>query len=146
MSEGQKLPEIIISKEEDSINGGNLVYKLTLEEFNDLMHHTHKLEDLYDENGILFPPSSPLPPSEGGGDAEPTPPEGNKPISAIQQLQDSIENLKSRIHELEDTVQLLSNTVEDNNAELNSKLDTYIDEDLMVGDWDATTPEIDKMP
>ena len=145
MSEVQKLPEIIVSKEEDSINGGNLVYKLTLEEFNDLMHHTHKLEDLYDENGILFPPVSPLPPSGGDGDVEPAPPE-EQPVSLIQQLKDSIENLNSRIRDLEDTVQTLSNTVDNNNTEINSKLDTYIDEDLMVGDWDATTPEIDKIP
>ena len=46
MNKGQKIPEIIVSNTEDSINGGNLVYKLTLEEFYDLMHHTHKASDI----------------------------------------------------------------------------------------------------
>lgn len=140
MSEGQKIPEIIVSNGEDSINGGNLVYKLTLEEFYDLMHHTHKLEDLQDENGILFPSENPLPPSEGDG-AEPTP-----PVSVIQQMQNTIVTLTEQITKLETKISDLEGTIDSNNAQINSKVDNYIENDLVVGDWDATTPEIDKIP
>ena len=142
MNKGQKIPEIIVSNTEDSINGGNLVYKLTLEEFYDLMHHTHKLEDLQDENGILFPP---VPPSSGG-DEEPAPPPEQHPVSLIQQLQINITNLTEQIAKLEAKISDLENTIESNNAEINSKVDNYIDGDLTIGDWDATTPEIDKIP
>ena len=139
MNKGQKIPEIIVSNTEDSINGGNLVYKLTLEEFYDLMHHTHKLEDLQDENGILFPPSS------GNQGIAPLPPK-QQPVSLIQQLQINITNLSKQIVQLEAKISDLENTIESNNAEINSKVDNYIDEDLTIGDWDATTPEIDKIP
>ena len=142
MNKGQKIPEIIVSNTEDSINGGNLVYKLTLEEFYDLMHHTHKLEDLQDENGILFP--RPMPPSSG--DEEPAPPPEQHPVSLIQQLQINITNLSKQIVQLEAKISDLENTIESNNAEINSKVDNYIDGDLTIGDWDATTPEIDKIP
>lgn len=144
MSEGQKIPEIIVSSGEDSINGGNLVYKLTLEEFYDLMHHTHKLEDLQDENGILFPSTNPLPPSEGDG-AEPAPPV-EQPVSLIQQMQNTINALTEQITNLEIKISDLEDNMALNNAEINSKVDNYIDEDLTIGDWDATTPEIDKIP
>lgn len=145
MNKGQKIPEIIVSNTEDSINGGNLVYKLTLEEFYDLMHHTHKLEDLQDENGILFPPVSPMPPSSGNEGIAPLPPE-QQPVSLIQQLQINITNLSKQIVQLEAKISDLENTIESNNAEINSKVDNYIDGDLTIGDWDATTPEIDKIP
>ena len=139
MNEGQKIPEIIVSNTEDSINGGNLVYKLTLEEFYDLMHHTHKLEDLQDENGILFPPPS-------SGNEGIAPPPEQQPVSLIQQLQINITNLSKQIVQLEAKISDLENTIESNNAEINSKVDNYIDGDLTIGDWDATTPEIDKIP
>ena len=138
MNKGQKIPEIIVSNTEDSINGGNLVYKLTLEEFYDLMHHTHKLEDLQDENGILFPPPS-------SGNEGIAPPE-QQPVSLIQQLQINITNLSKQIVQLEAKISDLENTIESNNAEINSKVDNYIDGDLTIGDWDATTPAIDKIP
>ena len=139
MNKGQKIPEIIVSNTEDSINGGNLVYKLTLEEFYDLMHHTHKLEDLQDENGILFPPPS-------SGNEGIAPPPEQQPVSLIQQLQINITNLTEQIVKLEAKISDLENTIESNNAEINSKVDNYIDGDLTIGDWDATTPEIDKIP
>lgn len=139
MNKGQKIPEIIVSNTEDSINGGNLVYKLTLEEFYDLMHHTHKIEDLQDENGILFPPPS-------SGNEGIAPPPEQQPVSLIQQLQINITNLSKQIVQLEAKISDLENTIESNNAEINSKVDNYIDGDLTIGDWDATTPEIDKIP
>ena len=139
MNKGQKIPEIIVSNTEDSMNGGDGVYRVTREEFYDLMHHTHKLEDLQDENGILFPPPS-------SGNEGIAPPPEQHPVSLIQQLQINITNLSKQIVQLEAKISDLENTIESNNAEINSKVDNYIDGDLTIGDWDATTPEIDKIP
>lgn len=97
---------------------------LTIEEYLDLLHHTH--------DGV----------SEIGG------------------MLEKITNLESKVAELEaklkesgvtggDDVNTLSEKVDNLQTQLtalNSELDTYVDEDLQISDWDATTPEIDSNP
>ena len=97
---------------------------LTIEEYLDLLYHTH--------DGI----------SEIGG-----------MIEKISTLETKLAELEAKLKESgivsEEVVNTLSEKVYDLQSQLtglDSELDTYVDEDLQISDWDATTPEVDSNP
>ena len=97
---------------------------MTIEEYLDLLHHSHQGLDKIDSM-----------------------------ISRITILETKIAELESIIlnsdSASESVVNALSNKVDNLQSkvtEIDSELDSYVDEDIQIGDWDATTPEVDSKP
>lgn len=49
-----KYPEIIIDKTTNSLNAEGLIYKMTAEQYQDILHHTHKIGDLIGGDGATI--------------------------------------------------------------------------------------------
>lgn len=122
MSNVSKFPKITF---DESLNANiKMTKNLTIEEYLDLLHHTH--------DGV----------SEIGGMLE-----------KISTLETKVAELEEKLKESGvtggDDVSALSEKVDNLQSQLtdlDSELDTYVDEDLQISDWDATTPEIDSNP
>ena len=84
-------PEILINKSEDVINP-NGYFKLTFEQFYDLMHHSHKLEDI-----------------EGGGSG-----------GTIEEITEEINTLKEENNLLKEQVNNLTTQLEAISAIVNA--------------------------
>ena len=90
--------KIVTDSKINSVNE-SLQKKLTIEEYYDLMHHTHKITDLIASGNSM----------------------------SYAEMQETILNLSSKVHELTNIVNQLS---------------VQLDNGLSVSDWDVTTPGI----
>ena len=80
-----KYPEIIIDSQTNYQNATGTVHRLTVEEFKDIMHHTHKIGDHI-----------------GGNDVE---------ISAGEVTKEEFEDLQQSVNQLQTLVQALQNSI-----------------------------------
>ena len=88
-----KYPEIVIDKRENAVNGNNATIRLTVEDYVDLLHHTHKASDI-----IGYTPGE-------GGSLDPTIIERIETLEvANASMQSQIEDLKQKNEELMDIV------------------------------------------
>jgi seryl-tRNA synthetase len=98
-------PEIVIDQTTNSPNS-NMSIRLTVEQYHDLLHHTHKVVDLV----------------------------GNDKVASTE----DVAELKESSTKLSESISTLESKLE----ELSNKLNTYIENDIGVLDYDATKPGI----
>ncbi len=108
-------PKIVIDERDTSVNSNMRKY-LTVEEFYDLMHHTHKIEDIIGNK------------SEGG----------DGPIIIPDGSSEIIEKLQNKIITLENTVDQLTTQIQAIRSEFNE----YVENDIGIADYDVTKPGI----
>lgn len=115
-----KFPEIVIDRKFNSPNAQTA--NITVEQYYDLMHHTHKASDLLGGDGS----------SQGGGISE----EDKK----------TIQELKTKIEELTTTINEQQKLIETQNRAISSLEDSVktIGETagFDIADWDVTKPGI----
>ena len=78
-------PQIVIDEQVNYPNANTLIYKLTAEQFQDIMHHTHKISDLIGGDGAV--------------------------ISAGEVSKEDFNTLKSSVEQLKNTLQALQNSI-----------------------------------
>lgn len=105
-----KYPKIVTDESSNSPNQ-NMYVRFTVEQYYDLLHHTHNASDIIGINNE--------------GQIEPSNP------TEIAELQSTIKTLTQ-------TTQMLQNAIDN----INKKVDNYIEEDIGIADYDATTPGI----
>ena len=101
-----KYPEIVIDNQSNSVNS-NMTFPITIEQFYDFMHHTHKASDLIFEGG------------DGGGSISDT---------VVQQINTKISDMNDKIKEQQKTIEGQKKTI----ADLDKKLQDYIDNNIHV--------------
>lgn len=109
-----KYPEIVIDNQSNSVNS-NMTFPITIEQFYDFMHHTHKASDLIFEGG------------DGGGSIS---------DAVVQQINTKINDMNDKIEEQQKTIEAQKKTI----ADLDEKLQDYIDNNIHVDvDTDVDT-------
>ena len=109
-----KYPEIVIDNQSNSVNS-NMTFPITIEQFYDFMHHTHKASDLIFEGG------------DGGGSIS---------DAVVQQINTKISDMNDKIEEQQKTIEAQKKTI----ADLDEKLQDYIDNNIHVDvDTDVDT-------
>ena len=109
-----KYPEIVIDNQNNSVNS-NMTFPITIEQFYDFMHHTHKASDLIFEGG------------DGGGSIS---------DAVVQQINTKISDMNDTIKEQQKTIEAQKKTI----ADLDKKLQDYIDNNIHVDvDTDVDT-------
>jgi hypothetical protein len=116
-----KYPKIVIDENDNSPNS-NMKKTLTIEEFYDLMHHTHNAKDIIGLNTGNNNSSSDS--SNNTGD-------NSSSSEEVAELKEQVKSLSMTVEDLQDKVQILTET-----------LTSYMDNDIGVADYDATTPGI----
>ena len=116
-----KYPNVLIDKRGNSVNQ-SLQKRLTIEEYYDLVHHTHNMSDIVMDIG------------EG---------EGNN----YTELMSSMSKLNDRINQLVSTVETQQKTIEDQKKTIESLTQTVeeLKDDIINTpsiDWDPDTPGI----
>ena len=133
-----KYPRIIFDKRENSVNDG-LAKKLTVEEYYDLLHHTHDLSSLIGDGDV---PISDIMESI------------NKLIVNVTRLEETIEYQETVIKRYEEEITHLTNITESHNktiTELNQVVNNQneiiqnitnevIHNGITIGDWDVEKP------
>lgn len=109
-----KYPEIVIDNQSNSVNS-NMTFPITIEQFYDFMHHTHKASDLIFEGG------------DGGGSIS---------DAVVQQINTKISDMDDKIKEQQKVIEAQKKTI----ADLDKKLQDYIDNNIHVDvDTDVDT-------
>ena len=89
-SHQSQYPEIVMDNHNNSVNH-NMTYPLTIEEYYDLLHHTHKLEDIIIEWGT------------GGS--------GSISDAVVNALNIKIDNLSKQVTDQQQTITSMQNTI-----------------------------------
>lgn len=108
-SHESKYPKIIYNENKQAINP-NMGYPLTVEEYNDLLHHTHDVSTLV---------------SSGGSDLSP---DVNTNIAIIN---NNVTNLTAVVEELEEKIQEQSEAIITLQEYINT-LNEYIENDIQI--------------
>lgn len=109
-----KYPEIVIDNQSNSVNS-NMTFPITIEQFYDFMHHTHKASDLIFEGG------------DGGGSIS---------DAVVQQINTKISDMNDKIEDQQKVIEAQKKTI----ADLDKKLQDYIDNNIHVDvDTDVDT-------
>ncbi len=131
-----KYNRILIDEEYHSPNGSLQQHPLTVEEYYDLMHHSH----VEFENG-----------GSGGGSSA-SDADVAELREAMAQLQNSLTALQQQVEQLSQTSQTAARTIEEVNAAVAELQQTqeafshYMNNTFEIGDWDATTPDTETNP
>ena len=129
-----KYPEIVIDKNANMGSGSHNNRMLTVEEYYDLLHHTHSISDILDDEGYS--------PSEIGGLVEQMQTTITTMADTIAQANETIEALRTKVA---DNAQVIENLTQSLVA-VDQQIETInhkLDEAYQVSDYDATTPEIE---
>lgn len=106
-----KYSEIIIDQNPNSPNK-TMQKKMSIEEYYDLMHHTHRISDLVNNTGI---------------DSE----ESSSVLLAIAELKSVVEAQQNTINELKETINYLKNQIDNNALEVSDwDLETEGNQDI----------------
>lgn len=124
---GATFPKIVVDETINYPNSATLKKNVSVEEWNDLFHHTHCISDIVDENGVALGGSGSIPASGGGVSVE-----------EYQALQNKVTTLESTIATLQQTISTLLSDVE----ALKSSSGSSDSDGIDVGDWDVTRPGI----
>lgn len=110
-----KYPRIITDERQNTPNKG-MTITLTVEQFTDLMHHTHNIRDIIggDTGGVGSLPSE-------------------DPI-----IEERVNSLQNKLNQAMIIIENLSNQV----SQLNDQLQSYIERDISVADYDVLLPGI----
>lgn len=129
-----KYPEIVIDKNANMGSGSHNNRMLTVEEYYDLLHHTHSISDILDDEGYS--------PSELGGLVEEMKNTMDTMAETITQANETIEALRAKVA---DNAQVIENLTQGLVA-VDQQIETInhkLEEAYQVSDYDATTPEIE---
>lgn len=120
-----KFPAIVIDKTTNYPNGKGTKKSLTIEEYQDLMHHTHKVTDLVDADGNPVDPST----FNGGGSSTTviTKKEYTELKETVETQKTTIQTMQTQITELQNKI----TAIESDNAK--AKESSFI-----IGDYDVT--------
>ena len=133
-------PEVVMDRDTNSANSG-MIKRVTVEEWYDLLHHTHKVEEFVDKDlNRVQALSVPINPEEGGGS-------GGMDSSVEQQILNTISQLTSKVDSLTQTIEAQQATIEQQQQQINDLLNNPSSSGgIDVIDYDATTPELDPAP
>lgn len=149
---GSKFPLITIDNETNYQNASNGIRYITIEEYQDIMHHTHKVSDLVDADGNFIDGDSI--PSGGGSSSGISKADFDALTETVINLSTKVVNLESENVTLKNKVTTIENenvtlsgkvtTLENENAELKSQIQELSENvgngDLSIGDWDVDQP------
>ena len=130
-----KYPKIIVDKDANSVND-QLQKKMTIEEYYDILHHTHDIESLSNSSGTTI--------QEMYNTILETQQTLNDFRSTIEQQNDIIEQQNKIIQEQQNIV----NNISEENEEVKRKVAELANEIInipSVSDWDASAPGIQDM-
>ena len=113
---GPTFPTIQIDKQTNYPNAANNIKKITVEEWQDLLHHTHKLPDILDKDGNFL--------------GQNTSADGSVSIEAFNQLQETVQTQRETITTLTERLEALEAAVRN--------INTSSTNGIIIGDWDAT--------
>ena len=122
---GLKFPLIQLDANVNYPNAANNIKKVTVEEWQDLLHHTHKLSEILDDSGEFLG-------GEGSADGGVSVAAFNELKETVQQQAQTIQTQAETIAQLQESLSQLINTVNNIN---NSN-------GIIIGDWDVTKPGI----
>lgn len=129
-------PEITMDKDKNSVND-NMIRQMTIEEWYDLLHHTHKVNEFVDEQGnkvkALYAPIN----EDGSTD--------DSGLTLDEQTINAVNEMKLTVAELKKTVEAQQKTIESQQKVIES-LSKASSQHIDVVDWDASTPELDPAP
>ena len=133
-------PEVVMDRDTNSANSG-MIKRVTVEEWYDLLHHTHKVEEFVNKDlERVEALAVPVNPEEGGGS-------GGIDASVEQQILNTISQLTSKVETLTQTVESQQAIIEQQSQQINDLIaNPPSSGGIDVIDWDATTPEIDPAP
>ena len=133
-------PEVVMDRDTNSANSG-MIKRVTVEEWYDLLHHTHKVEEFVNKDlERVEALAVPVNPEEGGGS-------GGMDSSVEQQILNQIAQLTSKVETLTQTVESQQAIIEQQSQQINDLIaNPPSSGGIDVIDWDATTPEIDPAP
>ena len=122
-----KYPTIVMDKRSNSVNE-SMIKKLTVEEYYDLLHHTHKMSDVIsDDDTVSY----------------------DEIQTTIEELSQTINSLNDTINEYQNTIQRLEadttelrNTIATQQETINTLKDEIANTMSNVGDWDVETEGI----
>lgn len=109
-----KYPAIVIDRNPNSALADKMIKKLTVEEYYDLVHHTHSSLDVSD---------------------------GNLNNDTINGMQTKIESLNQSISDMEDTIKAQNELIETLSTAI-EEIKTAVTNSATVSDWDVTKPGI----
>ena len=104
-----KYPEIVIDNQSNSVNS-NMTFPITIEQFYDFMHHTHKASDLIFEGG------------DGGGSIS---------DAVVQQINTKISDMNDKIEAQKKTIAYLDKKLQDY---IDNDIHVDVDTDVDTGD------------
>ena len=107
-----KYPEIVVDKNPNSIIADKMIKKLTVEEYYDIMHHTHTSSDI-----------------TGGEEAGAT----------ITQMQTKVEELNTLVTEMETVIQTQDEAIKTLEKTI-EEIREVVTNATTVADWDVTKP------
>ncbi len=126
-----KFPKVQLDQKINYPNAASNIKKLTIEEWEDILHHTHQVDFLVDEEGNFINPDA-LPGGSGG---------------KVQVTKEEFDTLKSTVEsqaELISSQSELITTLQNNITALEAKVDSLEPSGggdntngFIVGDWDA---------
>ena len=133
-------PEVVMDRDTNSANSG-MIKRVTVEEWYDLLHHTHKVEEFVNKDlERVEALAVPVNPETGGGS-------GGIDSSVEQQILNQIAQLTSKVESLTQTVESQQAIIEQQSQQINDLIaNPPSSGGIDVIDWDATTPEIDPAP
>jgi methyl-accepting chemotaxis protein len=134
-----KYPEIIVDKDANMASGSLNTHHLTVEEYYDLLHHTHGFSDLVDDEGTSI----------------------NELVEIVDQFSGTVNTLSNTVEELTEQLSQATTTIAELREQLSSTqsdistvthsveditgrvktVEDKIAESYDVSDYDATTPE-----
>jgi len=101
-----KFPEVKFDKQANYPNAAGNIKKITVEEWNDILHHTHSVGTFVDNNGEFVDPSQ-----DGSGSGS------GISLSEFNELKESVNNIKT-------TVETIHTVEEYDDTEIKSRLET----------------------
>ena len=125
---GATFPKVVIDESVNYPNAQYNVKSITVEEWNDLLHHTHVMHDILDNNGEFIGKEVASNIIEGAGGGS----QGGGSGSASSQ---DVEDLKSKIESLESQLEAVTSRL----AQLEQSSG---DGGIIIGDYDVETPGI----
>lgn len=125
-------PEITMDGARNSVNTG-MIKQITIEEWYDLLHHTHKVDEFVDKD-LNKVRSLAVPLDTESEDL----PLDQQIVSMINTLTDKVNALTEKVNSQQQIIETQTQQIESLTKQAKSHID--------VVDWDATTPEPDPVP
>lgn len=129
-----KFPKVHLDTKINYPNAANNIKKITAEEWEDLLHHTHQIDYIVDADGNFINPDS-ISIGGSGGKVEVTKEEFDTLKTTVESQAQTIQDQSSTITTLQDTISTLQTRIlalEQNSGSSGDNTNGFI-----IGDWDA---------